>query len=417
MKKLTLFAVLFLLVSSVAGLAVRPAAAQGGALWTVEYYNNMSLSGSPAYTTQSPTVGFNWTDTPLAPGVNADFFSARWTSSQPLNPGHYLISTRADDGVRVWVAGTLLIDRFAVSTGQTYTTTFYTGGGQVPIVVEYYEGTGVAFLSFVLEAIAPPTPTPALPPSGAMLTVLSYGLNVRNAPSVEIGAIITQIARGQTYPIIGRNADSSWWQISIPAFAQPGVHGIIGWVSGAYVSAVNTQNVPITWTGPSTPTPPVTIIMATARVNLNIRSGPGISYGVVGWLPAGMSAQVIGRNAESTWWQIRTNTVTGWVSAPYTTLSPGADINQIPITQTTPPPPQPGVYSLTANVNLNIRSGPAVIYPVVGWLPIGASAQIVGRSATTTWYQIRYNAVTGWVNGSYTTLQPGTDLNLIPITG
>jgi len=157
--------------------------------------------------------------------------------------------------------------------------------------------------------------------------------------------------------------------------------------------------------------------MATARVNLNIRSGPGISYGVVGWLPAGMSAQVIGRNAESTWWQIRTNTVTGWVSAPYTTLSPGADINQIPITQTTPPPPQPGVYSLTANVNLNIRSGPAVIYPVVGWLPIGASAQIVGRSATTTWYQIRYNAVTGWVNGSYTTLQPGTDLNLIPITG
>ena len=179
----------------------------------------MSLSGSPAYTTQSPTVGFNWTDTPLAPGVNADFFSARWTSSQPLNPGHYMISTRADDGVRVWVAGTLLIDRFAVSTGQTYTTTFYTGGGQVPIV-EYYEGTGVAFLSFVLEAIAPPTPTPA-------------PRRRRHAHRAVLRAECVQRAgrgdwRGhhadrprQTYPITGRNADSSWWQIPIPAFACP----------------------------------------------------------------------------------------------------------------------------------------------------------------------------------------------------
>jgi uncharacterized protein YraI len=132
-----------------------------------------------------------------------------------------------------------------------------------------------------------------------------------------------------------------------------------------------------------------------------------------------MSAQVIGRNAEATWWQIRTNTVTGWVSAPYTTLSPGADINQSPVTQPTPQPPapQPGVYSLTANVNLNIRSGPAVIYPVVGWLSAGRTAQIVGRNAASTWFQVRYNAVTGWVSGPYTTLQAGTDLNRIPITG
>ena len=416
MKRLTLFIVLLLVVSSFAGVAVRPAAAQGGALWTVEYYNNITLSGAPAYTTQSPTVGFDWTATPLAPGVNADFFSARWTSAQPLNPGQYQISVRADDGVRVWVAGALLINQFGVSTGQTYTATFYTGGGQIPIVVEYYEGTGVAFLSFVLQAVTAPTPTPV--PAGPTATVLSYGLNVRNAPGVDIGAVITQIARGQTYPIVGRNADSSWWQISIPDFSQPNVHGIIGWVSGAFVAVSNAQNVPITWTGGPTPPPPATYT-ATARVNLNIRGGPGVSYGVVGWLPAGMSAQVIGRNAEATWWQIRTSRVTGWVSAPYTTLSPGADINQIPITQPTPqlPTPQPGVYSLTANVNLNIRSGPAIIYPVVSWLPMGASAQIVGRNAAASWYQIRYNAGTGWVSGPYTTLQAGTDINLIPITG
>ena len=424
MKQLTLITVVLLLVSSLAGVAARPAEAQGGAVWTVEYYNNISLQGAPAYTTQSPNVGFNWTDTPLAPGVNADFFSARYTSAQPLNPGHYLIRTAADDGVRVWVAGALLIDRFHVSSGQWYTATFYTGGGQVPIVVEYYEGTGVAFLAFTIEGIAAPTPTPpppppTTPPSGAMLTVLSYGLNVRNAPGVDIGTVITQIARGQTYPIIGRNADSSWWQITIPAFGQPNVHGITGWVSGAYVSAVNTQNVPITWTGPSTPVPPPSTITATANVNLNIRSGPGLSYGVIGWLPAGRSAQVIGRNAAATWWQVRYNTVTGWVSAPYTTLSPGADVNQIPITQPTPQPPtpQPGAYNLTANVNLNIRSGPAVVYPVVGWLPAGRSAQIIGRNAAASWYQIRYNAVTGWVSGPYTTLQAGTDVNQIPITG
>jgi uncharacterized protein YraI len=53
---------------------------------------------------------------------------------------------------------------------------------------------------------------------------------------------------------------------------------------------------------------------------------------VIGWLPAGRSAQVIGRNAEATWWQVRYNTVTGWVSGPYTTLQAGTDVNQIPIT-------------------------------------------------------------------------------------
>jgi uncharacterized protein YraI len=301
-----------------AGLVAQPAAAQEGMSWTVEYYNNVSLSGAPAVTEQVPGVGFNWTATAPVAGVVPDNFSARYTGVITLGGGTYEIRTQADDGVRVYVNGSLLINEWHVSSGLTYTRQFTSIAGPNTIVVEYYEGQGVAFLSFDLQPVNAPTPTPA--PTGATATVTAYYLNVRNRPDPVTGTILTVISRGQSFPIIGRNSDSSWWQIN--------AGGTTGWVSGRYVTAVNTAGVPVT--DPSAPTP--TNFTATAQVNLNIRSGPGLTNPVVGWLPIFQTAQVIGRNTDNSWWQVRYGTVTGWVSAPYTTLQPGADINRIPVT-------------------------------------------------------------------------------------
>lgn len=50
---------------------------------------------------------------------------------------------------------------------------------------------------------------------------------------------------------------------------------------------------------------------------LNVRSGPATSYPILTKIGSGESYPIIGRNADSSWWQIRLNSLNGWVSARY----------------------------------------------------------------------------------------------------
>lgn len=70
---------------------------------------------------------------------------------------------------------------------------------------------------------------------------------------------------------------------------------------------------------PATPTPTVpTAPTLKTLTDLNVRSGPGLEYDLIGLLPVGASAEVTGRSEDRQWWQIRfapaVNGV-GWVSA------------------------------------------------------------------------------------------------------
>ncbi|NDJ62473.1 MAG: SH3 domain-containing protein [Chloroflexi bacterium] len=69
------------------------------------------------------------------------------------------------------------------------------------------------------------------------VTVTTGTLNVRSAPSTVTGAVITRVGLGDTYPAIGRTADSTWWLID--AF------GIVGWVSDEFVSVRSGVLVPV----------------------------------------------------------------------------------------------------------------------------------------------------------------------------
>lgn len=92
---------------------------------------------------------------------------------------------------------------------------------------------------------------------------------------------------------------------------------------------------------PSQPTNTLTThepLVTAGENNVNIRSGPGTDYEVVGSLPAGQSLEIIGRNADSTWWQVSTPNGTGWLAASVTTVS-NVDEN-IPLAEV-PPLPTP----------------------------------------------------------------------------
>lgn len=56
----------------------------------------------------------------------------------------------------------------------------------------------------------------------------------------------------------------------------------------------------------------------TAKRNLNIRAGPGVSFDILRTLRSNESAQIIGSNEDRSWWKIAysgTSSGTGWVSA------------------------------------------------------------------------------------------------------
>lgn len=156
-----------------------------------------------------------------------------------------------------------------------------------------------------------PTPPPP-PPPGISATVTAYFLNVRSIPNPYTGAIVTRISNGQTYAVVGRNADTSWLQLN--------VNGIIGWVNSHYVYAPNAYLAPVTDPGGQPPPPP----QATATVlayYLNVRSGPSPFTPALTIISRSQTYPVIGRNAAGTWVQLNVNGIPGWVNRGWVAVS------------------------------------------------------------------------------------------------
>ena len=79
---------------------------------------------------------------------------------------------------------------------------------------------------------------------------------------------------------------------------------------------------------------------------VNIRSGPGLDYGVVGQLSAQEVVPVIGGLPDSSWWQITASGVTGWVAASVSRL--GGDCSNVPTVTPAPDETQPATATATA---------------------------------------------------------------------
>lgn len=92
---------------------------------------------------------------------------------------------------------------------------------------------------------------------------------------------------------------------------------------------------------PQTPTPTVPAKPAlTTKTDLNVRSGPGIQYDLLGLLPAGVTVEIIGREETRQWWQVRFSPAAdgiGWVAAD-PAFSTTANVDNVAIAQIPPTP-------------------------------------------------------------------------------
>jgi hypothetical protein len=204
---------------------------QNTANWQGEYFNNSLLGGQPTLVRTDPRIDFNWGEGSPSPGViSADRFSVRWTATINLSAGRWRFSAATDDGVRVWVNNSLIIDRFTVQSVQVYNAEVNVSGGPVTVVVEYFENTGVAEARLWWTNLDTPDRPPTAPPPsviGPVGTVVPNALNVRTGPGIGFPRFTT-VTRGQTVQLIGRNQSATWLQIIRP-------DGGTGWVSSYYI--------------------------------------------------------------------------------------------------------------------------------------------------------------------------------------
>ncbi len=121
--------------------------------YRTEYYNNRYLSGTPTFVQcEAWPINHEWGNGGPGNGVGSDNFSARWTARVSITTGRYTFIARADDGVRVWVDNTLLIDAWRDQGATEYRQTRDINGGDHDIKVEYYENGGGAVTQFRWEA-------------------------------------------------------------------------------------------------------------------------------------------------------------------------------------------------------------------------------------------------------------------------
>ncbi|MFU8827113.1 MAG: hypothetical protein ACNA70_06435 [Brevefilum sp.] len=183
---------------------------------------------------------------------------------------------------------------------------------------------------------APPAPTPVAgvtPTPGALTLRVSVPTNCRVGPGKPYD-IVTILRVGKSANVVGRHATADFWVIENPEGSGT------CWVWGKYATLTgSTANLPI-WDVPPTPTPAGAVTLKVS-VDTNCRTGPGKPYDIITIFRTGKTAEVIGRNATSTYWVILNPEKSPgycWVWGEYATLSgPSASL---PVWDT-PPTPTP----------------------------------------------------------------------------
>jgi tripartite motif-containing protein 71 len=126
--------------------------------WRGDYFANRWLVEQPALIHWESAVDFDWGSWSPGTGLPADNFSARWQRYQWFDDATYQFTVQVDDGVRIWVDNSLLLESWRDPQSATFTVDRSLTAGYHELRLEYYDATGAA--SVRLSWMALPTPTP-----------------------------------------------------------------------------------------------------------------------------------------------------------------------------------------------------------------------------------------------------------------
>jgi len=218
---------------------------------------------------------------------------------------------------------------------------------------------------------------------------------------------------------------------TVVATAQQGPVTFSASVTDGSIIFIN-QTVQVTFTAPGTQPVASTTASATAAATqgtlvviptgpivgrvvawrLRVRTGPGLTYPIIGLLQYGTDVTIIARNQRGTWYLIQLQTGTAWISAAWVRVT-RSNYRLLPVTQTetgtaplvpVPSPLIPQTGQGVGRVNtflLRVRTGPGTNYPQIGVLQEGTEILLLGISEGGYWYKFKTLAGEAWVSAAY----------------
>ncbi len=238
-------------------VVIYPAGVANGTGLTGSYYNSTQtlinagynpnlFSGTPALTRNDATVDFTWNSVSPGPGVNSTYYVVRWKGQvQPQYSETYYFVARTNDGVKLWVNGQLIVDRWSTGNSSVEATGAIDlrAGVRYDIQMDYYQatGNGQAQLSWYSEnqvkqvvptarlypasgTIAPPSITSALSAIGFVGQPFSFTVTASNSVNVAT-----------TYAL---GTDSGGWPPGLSLNANTGVISGTPTTAGEYQVAI-----------------------------------------------------------------------------------------------------------------------------------------------------------------------------------
>lgn len=175
---------------------------------------------------------------------------------------------------------------------------------------------------------------------GAPTVILLGEMNIRGGAGTDYDVIGTALA-GQEFAITGKDDTGEWWQVDFG--------GQSGWLYAPFVVASNTDGVPLANATPvpsgpdSTPTTAVPVEPGAPAVTIggvvNVRTGPGTEYPVMGGSSTGQQYMITGKNQDGSWWRIDYFGQAGWVDGTLVTVT---NAENVEVADVIPAPPADG---------------------------------------------------------------------------
>jgi hypothetical protein len=170
LKRYWIILVAALLLSVIVGGSVF---AQSGNTWNIQYFNNLYLTGNPVFTQTAIFLSFNWGTAAPGPGMPAENWSARMTTTAFFYGGTYQFTVLADDAFTLRVNNVIFLNTIgAPQPGKVFTVNLPMTQGFNTIQIDYQQLTSTAFIrvdwSLIGGNVVPfppfPSPTPTVPP-------------------------------------------------------------------------------------------------------------------------------------------------------------------------------------------------------------------------------------------------------------
>ena len=266
--------------------------------------------------------------------------------------------------------------------------------------------TGYIFAQYLKvtgTSSATPTPTQAPSHDGTVQAKLTADVNLRRGAGTNYG-VIKVIGTGTTVTVTDAS-NSQWYKVKLS-------DGTEGYLFSEYlkVTSGDINSAKPSATPTPTPAPSNGTVQAKTTSDLNVRKGPGTSYGIIKVIDMNVTVTVT-EATNSSWYKVKLSDGTeGYLAAQYLKITSG-DINSVKPGNSgddntnngnNSNAPATGEY-VRVTVGLNLRSEPNTSCKVLTVLSTGTVLNVLDRK-TSGWVHVRTTGgAEGYVSAEYVT--------------